>query len=569
MKKRTKKIIYAVAGTLAFLLSAASVYAVSILPDEYFVRRIGLDIEALQEKENKFLNTGIKWTSPRGDSEFTLSELGSSTNFEEVKSYFEHFSDKNGPIKKTWILIFGKNINHELYLDDQKIQSNFSQSSVTKSATNAYYEYVDKNLTVHEEEIGFEIDFSVLESEIQKQWFTDDLVLSSPLPLKEIKPKVRKAQLEEKLVDVVALTEKTISMRDDKGQTWPIDFKEKVGWLYPENGNFKIYEDKFFTFIQTEVVSKVEQDPANVTITISEDGKYNFEGSARFGIKVNAPLLKQNFETALSGTGTMIDIATSITQPEINVPDSLKEMGITQLVGVGYSSYKGSPANRQHNIGVGLSRFNGIIIPKDEEFSFVKQLGPVDGAHGWLPELVIKGDDTIPEYGGGLCQVSSTMFRAVLYSGLPIVMRKNHSYAVSYYAFPFGYGLDATIYDPLPDLRFKNDTPAPILVQAYYEGFDVYYVFYGTNDGRRVQMEGPYSYDYNSVAEPSITYTDELEPGVRHLESYAHIGFKVDWYRTIFYADNTQSERELIHSNYEARPSKYTEGKAAEAIDES
>jgi len=177
--------------------------------------------------------------------------------------------------------------------------------------------------------------------------------------------------------------------------------------------------------------------------------------------------------------------------PEVKVPDSLAERGITDLLEFGYTDFGGSPYNRIYNISHGMEIYNGVILEQGAEFSFTELLGPVDGAHGWLEELVILGDETKPEYGGGLCQVSSTMYRAALYTGLEITARKEHSYAVSYYAYPNGYGLDATVYQPWPDLRFLNDTPSDILIQGYTDGTLAYFVLYGTNDGRSVQIGRP------------------------------------------------------------------------------
>src|SRR6185369_9524297 len=105
-------------------------------------------------------------------------------------------------------------------------------------------------------------------------------------------------------------------------------------------------------------------------------------------------------------------------------------LGINELVAVGESDFKGSPKNRIHNVTVGTDKFNGLIIDKGEEFSFNKYLGDVDEEHGFLPELVIKATGTVPEFGGGLCQVSSTTFRAAMNAGLTITERRNHSYAV-------------------------------------------------------------------------------------------------------------------------------------------
>jgi vancomycin resistance protein YoaR len=81
-----------------------------------------------------------------------------------------------------------------------------------------------------------------------------------------------------------------------------------------------------------------------------------------------------------------------------------------------------------------------------------------------LPELVIKKEGTVPEFGGGLCQVSSTAFRAAMNGGLPITQRRNHAYAVQYYA---PQGTDATIYPGVVDLKFINDTPGDILIWAF------------------------------------------------------------------------------------------------------
>lgn len=135
----------------------------------------------------------------------------------------------------------------------------------------------------------------------------------------------------------------------------------------------------------------------------------------------------------------------------------------------------------------------GVIVEPGETFSFNKYLGEVDGEHGFLPELVIKKSGTVPEFGGGLCQVSSTAFRAAMDAGLPITERRNHAYAVQYYA---PQGTDATIYPGVVDLKFTNDTPGSILVWPYEKDANtLIFDFYGTKDGRQVILEKPVQYD--------------------------------------------------------------------------
>jgi vancomycin resistance protein YoaR len=183
-----------------------------------------------------------------------------------------------------------------------------------------------------------------------------------------------------------------------------------------------------------------------------------------------------------------INLETKTLKPEVTSTD-LDKYGIKELIGEGASNFRGSPKNRIHNITVGSSKFNGVLIKPGEEFSFIKTLGPVDESTGYLPELVIKTDKTVPEFGGGMCQVSTTMFRAALLAGLKITARTNHAYPVQYYA---PQGLDATVYIPKPDLMFLNDTPNYILVQTRIEGTQLIFDFFGTSDGRQAKLVGPF-----------------------------------------------------------------------------
>ena len=440
----------------------------------------------------------------------------------------------------------------------------------------------DNGVVILEEQVGYGVDTGSLAAQLQTYWETDFTGPSSDeLPLRTRDPEIRTADLEALLTTAESLAARTLTMSDEYGNTWDLTMTDHVDWVQPMSGfdstgglNWEIDEEKFIVYVETDLVPEIEEEHLPAIITENEDGTYEFHGSARFGKEIdklalmNSVLLALQVEPTEEAPQEEIPIPVTQMEPQVTVPDSLRERGITDLVGVGYSTYKTSPTNRIANVNRGFEQFNGVIIEQGGEFSFTDLMGSIDAANGWLPELVIKGDETIPEYGGGLCQVSSTMFRAALYSGLPITARKNHSYAVSYYAYPYGYGLDATVYDPNPNLKFLNDTPGDLLIQGYTDGFDAYFVFYGTYDDRTVKMEGPYSYGYHSVSEVVTQYTDELAPGVRVLEEYAHTGFKVDWYRTITFGDGTVSERENIHSEYEARPAKYSEGTAVSGEEE-
>ncbi len=174
-------------------------------------------------------------------------------------------------------------------------------------------------------------------------------------------------------------------------------------------------------------------------------------------------------------------------KPKIS-KETLSELKINDQIGHGESNFAGSPKNRIYNINLATNKFNGILLSPGEEFSFVTILGPVEKETGYKEELVIKDNKTIPEYGGGVCQVSTTVFRAALNTGLKITERQNHSYPVQYYN---PQGTDATIYLPNPDLKFINNTPGYILFQPSIEGNKLTFDFFGESDNRKVEIEGP------------------------------------------------------------------------------
>lgn len=139
--------------------------------------------------------------------------------------------------------------------------------------------------------------------------------------------------------------------------------------------------------------------------------------------------------------------------------------GITAFLATGETNYYGSSRARITNIHVGASKFKDRLF-EGRSFSFNTMLGNISAAAGFVPGLVIAGDRTATGVGGGICQVSTTVFRALYGAGLPILERRNHSYQVHYYD---PQGLDATIYQPSQDLRFANDTGGAIWFQTDWD----------------------------------------------------------------------------------------------------
>jgi len=223
-------------------------------------------------------------------------------------------------------------------------------------------------------------------------------------------------------------------------------------------------------------------------------------------------------------------------------------LGISDVLGTGTSDFKGSPRNRIHNIKTGAEILNGLLIKPGEKFSLITALGEIDGEHGFKQELVIKQNRTIPEFGGGLCQIGTTVFRTAIDGGLPIVERRNHSYRVSYYE---PAGTDATIYSPSPDLKFSNDTGAHILIQTKIQGTKLIFEFWGKDDGREIAYTKPVIKNITNPPPPKYIKTTELPVGKKKKIETAHKGADAYFQYTVKYNDeNKEDINETFYSHY-------------------
>jgi vancomycin resistance protein YoaR len=282
------------------------------------------------------------------------------------------------------------------------------------------------------------------------------------------------------------------------------------------------------------IAKQIDVSPKNATLKMA-DGKATVFQTAVIGKKVDQSQLKIDIENALfarisadtqSLAASTLTIKVAETKPEIS-DDAINDLGIVDLISTGTTDFKGSPTNRVHNIQVGVASINGALLKPGETFSTLGHLGTIDAAGGYLPELVIKDNRTTPEYGGGLCQVSTTLFRAAMNAGLRIDQRQNHKYRVSYYEPPVG--MDATIYDPAPDFKFTNTYSSHILIQGYITGTKITFEIYGTKDSRAVEISTPTITAVTDPPAPSYVETDTLAPGEKKLLEKAHQGATVNF----------------------------------------
>ncbi|HEY4474639.1 MAG TPA: VanW family protein [Candidatus Paceibacterota bacterium] len=270
---------------------------------------------------------------------------------------------------------------------------------------------------------------------------------------------------------------------------------ELKGWVEPYIRSYSGEQDlrmseKFNDYmIRLAVATNIE--PVDAKFEFGSSGKVSIFSQSFQGKMFNVTKSTTNIVNALREHKPSVQLTVDIIEPKITL-EKINNLGIQTLLAKGESDFHGSSNARVNNIKTGSSKFSGIIIKPGEEFSFNNLLGEVNDKNGYQPELVIKNGQVIPEYGGGLCQVSTTMFRAAIWAGLPITERRPHSFPVKYYA---PQGFDATIYPGVSDSKFVNDTEGHILIQTKISGTKLTVEFYGSDDGRSVAIDGPHQYD--------------------------------------------------------------------------
>lgn len=228
-------------------------------------------------------------------------------------------------------------------------------------------------------------------------------------------------------------------------------------------------------------------------------------------------------------------------QPQVAGTATGQELGITELIASETSYFYGSSEERIQNIQAASARFHGVLVAPGETFSMGAAMGDVSLENGFAEALIIYGGRTIKGVGGGVCQVSTTLFRTVFKAGFPVVERNQHAYRVSYYEQtasgaidPDLAGLDATVYFPLVDFKFKNDSPYWILMETYVGNGSLTWKFYSTSDGRSVSWDttGP----TNIVPAPSPLFEEnpELKKNEMKQVDYAANGADVTVSRTVY-----------------------------------
>jgi len=347
---------------------------------------------------------------------------------------------------------------------------------------------------------------------------------------------------------------------------------------FPDGINEKLFDEEELINLIEDKTTHINRPAQNASFQFHRDEKEQivvdqFTPDLK-GLRVNENKLKnkiiqalktleneQNLKEIEENDQDFFQLDMTSQEAEITLGQT-NDFGIKEIIGFGESWYYGSIASRIFNVDLTNQILNWIIIPPGEEFSFNKALGDVSSATGYREAYIIRDGATHLAPRGGVCQVSSTLFRAVLNAGLEITRRLPHSYRVSYYEINNQPGFDATVYSGNVDLRFINDTLGHILLEFQSDSEKLYMTvkIYGTSDGRTSEIVNYKSWGYQAALEPVYIPDPSLPTGKIKQIDWASSGIKAEFTNIIRDKFGEIIREDYYYSNYRPWSAKYLQG---------
>ncbi len=285
-----------------------------------------------------------------------------------------------------------------------------------------------------------------------------------------------------------------------------------------------------------DLAQQIDRAPENARFTFNDDThQLDVIKPGKIGRALDITTTLTRMTDALTRGDQRVTLAVNEQRPDFYDDAKAADLGITELVATGQTFYAGSSAERMKNINAAAASQHGIIVKPGEVYSFDQNLGDVSLDNGYAEALIIYNGQTVKGVGGGVCQVSTTAFRAAFAGGYPIIERWPHAYRVGWYERGFGPGLDATVFSPYVDFKFKNDTPYHILIEAYANDAAgrLTFKFYSTSDGRQVTISDPVIENVIPHPADKIEEDPTLSAGTRQQVDYAADGADVTVKRTV------------------------------------
>ncbi len=371
-------------------------------------------------------------------------------------------------------------------------------------------------------QMGIELDTAAILNQItaQVQQFTAGAQI--PLTVKEVQPQAVDLESTAAFLRTAVSAPLTLTATDGSGQPlgeWHIQPEQIAPLLQITETVGEAGVRTFGVEVEMDGFQEALRQLAPGLIVPGRNGRFHFDDANKQLVviepavdarELNVEATVASLERAVfSPDQRVVPLVFTTTPPRYHNNLTATELGITELVSESTSYYTGSSAARMQNIEVGTAFFDGVIVAPREVFSFNAILGELSYERGFADGATIFGGRAVKGIGGGICQVSTTIFRTAFFGGFPIVERYSHGYRVYYYELGnWGPGLDAAIFTPSADFKFQNDTDYHILLEAEMlpEQDALTFRFYSTNPGRQVEVSQPI---VRNITQPTATIYEE------------------------------------------------------------
>jgi vancomycin resistance protein YoaR len=390
-----------------------------------------------------------------------------------------------------------------------------------------------------------------------------------PLQTREIPPRLDDATVAAARAQIETILQGPLALRVDKNEyEWTVaDLADMIiinRVPSAEGDRIAVTLDQDMIARRIRQIADETEKPGTRPRVAWNNGDLKIMKPGKPGLRLDEARARDMVIAAAMGRDRTLDLPMVPTDPPVTEAN-LHQLGIRELVSIGKSDFTGSAAYRVHNIGVGMQLLNGLLIAPGEEFSFNKNIGQINAANGFVEGAAIIQNRTQQEFGGGICQDSTTMFRAAFWAGLPITERWGHSFYISWYdkyalgPRGNGPGLDATIFTGGPDLKFVNDTGAWLLIQAWSNPKTgvAQIELYGTKPNRTVDLTHKVYDHVPAPTEPVFVADPKVPRGtIKHTDK-ARGGMTIDVYRLVV-ENGAPRPPELFRTRFRPWPNIYT-----------
>jgi vancomycin resistance protein YoaR len=424
---------------------------------------------------------------------------------------------------------------------------------------------VDASLTVDGQSIlvtddigGFEISVDSLQADLVRELrgFTTPTI---NLTAKYTTASVRRTELQPGATALGNALENPLTLftATDQWQVAPSELSRMLSLDSSTGVADLVVDEDAVDALVSKIASAIDQQATEAHLV--ESGAYSRIVKADDGNTVDQAALRHLIVEAIRSGQDEVEIPVATTHVDDDIRSLMTEYGITDLLATGSSDFSGSDLGRDTNVRLAAQLLDGILIAPGDAFSFNQALGSIADIEGFVPAGATEGGIPGSAVGGGVCQVSTSIFRAALQAGLPITEWWPHAFRSIYYEQGgWAPGFDASIQqpddDPLsgPDLKFENTTDGWLLIRVTATSASELKVsLFGTNPGYSVVISDPVYQDVFPADNTPIEEIDEtLNEGTVELWQPARDGVTMVVYRTVYAADGTVLIDESFVSTY-------------------